>query len=112
MKAKDKKSRGIKVSLKNIISFLAFIIIVLFGIIIYNYYLTKNEVFAKETISSDVESENIKISKASLINIDDIIELELTKRFVEVLENAGVFKMDEQGQQAFITFIKSIQSEG
>ncbi len=45
-------------------------------------------------------------------NIDDIIELELTKKFVEVLENAGVFKMDEQGQQAFITFIKSIQSEG
>lgn len=44
-------------------------------------------------------------------NIDDLLKLALTSRFVEVLEDAGVFKMDEQGINAFIDFIENIEKE-
>lgn len=74
MRAKDKKRKGAKVSLKNIISFLAFIIIVLYGVIFYNYYITKNEVYAQETNAKVDNTNDVTISNASLINIDEIIE--------------------------------------
>ena len=74
MRAKDKKRKGAKVSLKNIISFLAFIIIVLYGVIFYNYYITKNEVYAQETNANVYNTNDVTISNASLINIDEIIE--------------------------------------
>ena len=74
MRAKDKKRKGAKVSLKNIISFLAFIIIVLYGVIFYNYYITKNEVYAQETNAKVDNTNDLTISNASLINIDEIIE--------------------------------------
>ena len=70
MRAKDKKRKGAKVSLKNIISFLAFIIIVLYGVIFYNYYITKNEVYAQETNAKVDNTNDVTISNASLINID------------------------------------------
>lgn len=41
-------------------------------------------------------------------NIDQILKKEFTIRFVRVLEDAGVFKMDEQGILAFKNFIKSL----
>ena len=74
MRAKDKKRKGAKVLLKNIISFLAFIIIVLYGVIFYNYYITKNEVYAQETNAKVDNTNDVTISNASLINIDEIIE--------------------------------------
>ncbi len=33
----------------------------------------------------------------------------LTKRFVEVLEDAGVFKMNKEGIEAFIHFVENIE---
>ena len=39
-------------------------------------------------------------------NVKEIVEESVGKIFVEVLHNAGVFKVDEEGQQAFIKFIK------
>jgi Galactose-1-phosphate uridyltransferase len=42
-------------------------------------------------------------------NIDDILKISLTKKFVHVLENAGVFKMNEEGIEAFIHFIESLE---
>ncbi len=39
-------------------------------------------------------------------NVKDIIQQEVGKVFVEVLHNAGVFKTDEKGQQAFIRLIE------
>lgn len=44
-------------------------------------------------------------------NIDNLLKMALTKKFVEVLEDAGVFKMNEQGIEAFIDFIENIQKE-
>ena len=40
--------------------------------------------------------------------VDDVLKRALTMKFVEVLEDAGVFKMNETGIQAFEQFIKSI----
>ena len=66
---------GIILSLTQIIcSFLAFIIIVLYGVIFYNYYITKNEVYAQETNANVYNTNDVTISNASLINIDEIIE--------------------------------------
>ena len=39
-------------------------------------------------------------------NVKDIVETAVGKIFVEVLENAGVFKVDEEGQAAFAKFIE------
>ncbi|MDD8049176.1 MAG: UDP-glucose--hexose-1-phosphate uridylyltransferase [Thomasclavelia sp.] len=41
-------------------------------------------------------------------NIDEVIEIEVTKKFVSVLENAGVYKMDEKGKAGFNKFVESL----
>ncbi len=60
-----------KLNLKNIITFLAFIISLLYCIIFYNYYFGRNTVYAKETASS---IEQTKISQAKEINLETILE--------------------------------------
>ena len=45
-------------------------------------------------------------------NIDELFENELTCIFVGVLENAGVFKMNEDGIRGFEKFLKTIMEEG
>lgn len=44
-------------------------------------------------------------------NSKDILEQEITIKFVEVLEDAGVFKMNAQGIQAFTKFINTLEDE-
>lgn len=44
-------------------------------------------------------------------DIDDFMKLVLTKRFVEVLEDAGVFKMNEEGIEALIDFVENMEKE-
>ena len=70
MKSKDKTKKHIKISLKNIIYFIIFVISLLYIGIFYNLYLVKNNVFAKDTVSNVDEK---KISNAEPINIDSII---------------------------------------
>lgn len=70
MKSKEKKTYKIKLSIKNILYFMAGIIILLYMFMFYNLYFTNNETYAKET---DSEPENIKISEANEIDIDSII---------------------------------------
>ena len=41
-------------------------------------------------------------------NIDEIFRNEIGEIFVEILKDAGVFKRDEQGQNAFEKFIFSL----
>ena len=41
-------------------------------------------------------------------NIDKIIEQEIGLVFMEVLEDAGVYKRTEEGQQAFDRFVASL----
>ncbi|MDD4212119.1 MAG: galactokinase [Bacilli bacterium] len=45
----------------------------------------------------------IEMQKQSKVNL----EVEVGKKFVEVLEDAGVFKQTKKGQEAFIQFIKT-----
>lgn len=73
MKAKDKTRKHIKVTLKNLIGFLASMLILLYGIIFYNYYFERNEVYAKE-VSEETTIEELKISNAIPIDVDKIIE--------------------------------------
>ena len=40
--------------------------------------------------------------------IDQLVNQELTHKFVRVLEDAGVFKMNEEGKEAFIKFVESV----
>ena len=71
MIAKEKNKRKNKLSLKRIIIFFVGIIVFLYLIILYNYFLNKSEVFAKET---GVEvSSNVKISNANEINLEEVI---------------------------------------
>ena len=65
MKSKDKGKKYIKVTLKNIIICCSFAIIILCCISFYNYYFNKNEVYVK--------TDNIKISNAQLMNLDEIV---------------------------------------
>lgn len=44
-------------------------------------------------------------------NINEIMEIEVTKKFVSVLENAGVFKMNEQGIDGFTRFLDSLNKK-
>lgn len=73
MKSKEKTKKHIKFTLKNLICFLAFVLIILYSIIFYNFYFVKNDVYAysKET-SSNIEEFNV--SNANKIDIQEIID--------------------------------------
>ncbi len=73
MKAKDnkKKNKRLKVTVKNIIGIVAFIISILYIVIFYNFYFANNDVYAKEATSS---IESIEISNAKNVNLNEIIE--------------------------------------
>ncbi len=72
MNAKDKRKKSIKITLKNSLCFLAFIISLLYVVIFYDRYFVKNNVFARETNSDTSE---VKISKASQVDIDDLLDI-------------------------------------
>ena len=72
MKSKEKERVVFKVTIKRIIIFFASIIILLDLVLIYNRYFNKNTVLAKE--ENESKKENVKISNATNINLDEIIE--------------------------------------
>lgn len=41
-------------------------------------------------------------------DVEEFIEFELTKKFVAVLEDAGVFKMNDEGISGFDRFVKTL----
>lgn len=41
-------------------------------------------------------------------NVEEIVQQEIGKVFARVLEDAGVFKRDQKGQEAFMRFVKSV----
>lgn len=74
MNAKEKAKKNQKIHkekmLKNTVIFLAFIISVLYVVILYDHYFGRNNVYASETLA---KGENIKISKAKEIDIEEVI---------------------------------------
>lgn len=98
MKSKDKSKKNNKMSLKNVIVFLASIIIILYLIIFYDYFIRKDEVFAKETISNI--NYDVKISNATEININDMInkntkEMQQEEYSIEELELEYITKYQQ-----------------
>lgn len=55
--------------------------------------------------------DELKKNQITKDNIDDILKKALTEKFVNVLEDAGVFKMNDEGIDAFIQFVESIKEE-
>ena len=74
MRAKDKASKKVKFTIKNLILFLGLILIILYSIIFYNYFFTNNEVLAKETSAETTATPDVIISTAEKVNLDNIIE--------------------------------------
>ena len=82
MKSKDKGKKQAKISIKNIMIFFASITILLCLVACYNYYFDKNEVLAKET-SNEITYENVKISNATEINLEELISTNTRKNSTE-----------------------------
>ena len=74
MRAKDKTSKKVKFTIKNLILFLGLILIILYSIIFYNYFFTSNEVLAKETSAETTDASDVVISTAEKVDLDNIIE--------------------------------------
>lgn len=68
--------------------------------------LRKDEVLEKH--ADWVEEFSCKYEKIDESNIDKIVEEEIGLVFMQVLEDAGVYKRTEEGQAAFDRFIQSI----
>lgn len=49
-----------------------------------------------------------KYSNINKNNVDNILKEEVGKKFMSVLEHAGVFKGDDKGRKAFIRFLENI----
>ena len=71
MKAKDKKRKYIRITFKNIILCASIVLTIIYGFIFCSYCFSKNEVYASNMIKNN---SRVKISKASRINIEDIIK--------------------------------------
>lgn len=52
--------------------------------------------------------EELKQLEITEENVQEVVEKEITKKFVAVLENAGVYKMDEAGIAGFTKFVESL----
>lgn len=74
MRAKDKTGKKMKFTIKNLILFLGFILIILYSIIFYNYFFINNEVLAKETSAEITDTSDVIISTAEKVNLDNIIK--------------------------------------
>lgn len=74
MRAKDKTSKKVKFTIKNLLLFLGLILIILYSIIFYNYFFTSNEVLAKETSAETTAAPDVIISTAEKVDLDNIIE--------------------------------------
>ncbi len=79
---------------------------------ILSEYILKNKVISKnEKIVKHkewVEEFEQKYSEINKENIEEILKKEIGLVFQKVLEDAGVFKTDEKGQEAFVKFVNSI----
>ena len=67
--------------------------------------IRSNEVLQKHADWVDEWINNYNFEKE---NIHSIVQAEISKVFVKVLECAGVYKRDEEGQEAFDRFIKTL----
>lgn len=74
------------------------------------YILNKKDIRSNEVLQkhADWVDEWINNYNFEKENIHSIVQVEISKVFVKVLECAGVYKRDEEGQEAFDRFIKTL----
>ena len=74
---------------------------------------TKKEEWQNDILKHYDWYEEIRTRRGQLTSetVDAILQEEIGSRFLTVLEHAGVFKQTEEGQQAFIRFIKKFNNE-
>lgn len=58
-----------------------------------------------KTWADEIKRDNSMISKET---VSELVQNEVGKVFMRVLEDAGVYKQDDHGQQAFVKFIKQV----
>lgn len=73
MKAKDKKRKVFKITIKRIIYFFASVIILLYGVIFYNHYIAYDNAYAKETSTNIEQEKEFVISDVNNIDLEEII---------------------------------------
>ncbi|TKX29472.1 UDP-glucose--hexose-1-phosphate uridylyltransferase [Campylobacter aviculae] len=76
-----------------------------------DYILNNKNINTNEKIKKHaqwVQSFLPKYKNMSSKNIEKILQEEISKAFIEVLENCGVFKRNEQGMKAFEKFINTL----
>ena len=71
MKTKEKKEKKVKITIKNLIYFLVFIVFMLYSILFYNLYFSKKVYATEETASQNTEK--VRISQAEDVNLEEII---------------------------------------
>ena len=78
--------------------------------IMREYILTGKDFSQNESIAKHKDWFSCFSGKYSFTaeNTEDILKTEIGKTFVRVLEDAGVYKRDENGQAAFMRVIESI----
>ena len=71
MKTKEKKEKKVKITIKNLIYFLIFIVLIFYSIVFYNLYFSKKVYATEETTNREIKE--IKISQAKEVNLEEII---------------------------------------
>ena len=74
--------------------------------------LNGTDLRSTETLASHADWAEEFLKKYDAVNADnvtDIIRKEIGLVFAEVLENAGVYKCDEAGREAFVRFVQSVR---
>ncbi|MFA9399028.1 MAG: UDP-glucose--hexose-1-phosphate uridylyltransferase [Clostridiaceae bacterium] len=76
------------------------------------YLLNRNKDIKEDILLKHKDWLNDMLDKyqdINITNVDTILKEEVGKKFMTVLEHAGVYKRDEKGQNAFAKFINSIE---
>ena len=129
MKTKEKKQKKVKITIKNLIYFLIFIVFLLYSILFYNLYFSKKVYVTEETVSENTKE--VKISQAEEINLEEIIlqntedeqreEYEVKEEVLEYITKyrtntsipKGVVQVVQEGRQGIqeVTIKKTYKDE-
>ena len=129
MKTKEKKQKKVKITIKNLIYFLIFIVFLLYSILFYNLYFSKKVYATEETVSENTKE--VKISQAEEINLEEIIlqntedeqreEYEVKEEVLEYITKyrtntsipKGVVQVVQEGRQGIqeVTIKKTYKDE-
>ena len=129
MKTKEKKEKKVKITIKNIIYFLVFVVFMLYAILFYELYFSKKVYATEET--SNVPTNEVKISQAEDVNLEEIIsentnngqreEYEVREEVLEYITKyrtntslpKGIVQVVQEGRQGTqeVTVKKTYQDE-